>query len=226
MPQPFAGFLPSESSPHRNRAPLSGPHAPLRSSTDVLERSHSDLVTARFTDAHARAQLPGSPDDYELPFRALLGSPPQPRRPASTHRLTRFPVTLGPCRETAPFRQLHPLRSLDPPASPFAPTQVAPSLRPILSWVFAPLELSPSTPRILEPARTTRVRTCPDGRSLRDTTRGTSRPLAPGETPPTRKALGWSRRRGSDPSQGRPAPPLGGAPSSVVLGPPGEPFVP
>jgi hypothetical protein len=40
---------------------------------------------------------------------------------------TRFPVTLGPIDRTRPFRQLHPLRSLDPPPSPFTPTLVAPS---------------------------------------------------------------------------------------------------
>jgi hypothetical protein len=41
---------------------------------------------------------------------------------------------------------LHPLRSVVPPASPFTLSQVSPTPRPILPWVFAPPELSPSTP--------------------------------------------------------------------------------
>jgi hypothetical protein len=64
-----------------------------------------------------------------------------------------------PSDGTEPFRQLHPLRSFLPPASPFAPTRVAPSQRPILSWTSASLELSPSTPRILNPSWTTRIQT-------------------------------------------------------------------
>jgi hypothetical protein len=62
-----------------------------------------------------------------------------------------------PSDGTEPFRQLHPFRSLLPPASPFTPTRVAPSQRPILSWTSASLELSPSTPRILYPSWTTRI---------------------------------------------------------------------
>jgi hypothetical protein len=39
VPKPFLGCLPSEVSPRRNRAPLSGPRAPLSLSTGVLERA-------------------------------------------------------------------------------------------------------------------------------------------------------------------------------------------
>jgi len=37
VPQPFLGFSPSEGSPRENRAPLSGPHAPLWLSTGELD---------------------------------------------------------------------------------------------------------------------------------------------------------------------------------------------
>jgi hypothetical protein len=77
---------------------------------------------------HPRVQLPGSPDDYEVLFRA-------PRRAPQLLRAR----TSG----TVLFRQLHPLRSVLPPASPFAPTQVAPVRRSILSWAFSSLEVSP-----------------------------------------------------------------------------------
>jgi len=115
--------------------PSRGHVASLRSFTDVLRRRHSVLITAGFHDVHAYAQLPASPNDYGIPFHA-------PRRKP-------FPVTLEPSDGTVSFRQLHPLRSLDPLASPFTSTRVAPSPRSILSWIFASLELSPSPPRVL-----------------------------------------------------------------------------
>jgi len=62
--------FPLKRSPHRNRAPLSRPHAPLWLSTAVPEHAIRHLVTAAFPDARARARLPGSRDDYELPFGA------------------------------------------------------------------------------------------------------------------------------------------------------------
>jgi hypothetical protein len=49
-------------------------------------------------------------------------------------------------RATARIR-FTPLRSLDPPASPFARSVVAHPPRPILTWLFAPLKPSPPTPR-------------------------------------------------------------------------------
>jgi hypothetical protein len=130
---PFRGF-PSR----KSRAPLEVASAPLRSSTDVLERNVPDLIAAGFPDSHAFDAVAWFPRRLWAPF---------PRTEA------RFPVPLGPSRRTAPFRQLHPLRSLHPPASPFTPTRVAPSRRPILSWVSASLKRSPSTPRDLEPAQ-------------------------------------------------------------------------
>jgi hypothetical protein len=80
------GILPSESSPRRDRAPLSRPPAPLRLSTSALERHLANLVTVGFIDAHAHAQLPDSPDDYGLSFSAPERTPPD--RPGSTRRNT------------------------------------------------------------------------------------------------------------------------------------------
>jgi hypothetical protein len=134
---PFRGFPSQESC-----APLEATSAPMRSSTNVLKRCFPDLIAAGFPDSHA--------------FDAVAWFPPRLWAPFSRAE-TRFPVPLGPSRRTAPFRQLHPLRSLDPPASPFTPTRVAPSRRPILSWVVASLKISPPTPRILRPAQATRT---------------------------------------------------------------------
>jgi hypothetical protein len=164
------GILPSESSPRRDRAPLSRPLAPLRLAARVRERRPADLVTAGFLGACARAHLLDSPRRLWTPFRGT-------RRRTSRSSWIRE-------TELAPFRWPHPLRSLHPPASPFAPTRVTPGRWPILSWVLAPPEPSPSTPRNLGPARATRARTCPLTRRIGDTAGRTSQPLSPGETTP------------------------------------------
>jgi hypothetical protein len=132
------GILPSECSPRENRAPLSRPLASLWSSTSVLNRTAQDLITAGFPDSHTCARLPCSPDDYELPF-------------VTPKRASRSPWVSNDGTDS--FRQLHPLRSLYPPASPFASARVAPNRRSLLSWVSAPPEHSPSTPWILYPPR-------------------------------------------------------------------------
>jgi hypothetical protein len=137
------GILPSEVSPHRNRAPLSRSlllpcgHPPT--CWNATSRTLLPLVSPTPT---LLTQSPGSPNDYGLPFHA-------------PKRASRSPWVQA--AELAPFRQLHPPRSLDPPASPFTPTRVAPSRRPILSWVSASLKISPPTPRILRPAQATRT---------------------------------------------------------------------
>jgi hypothetical protein len=132
------GILPSECSPHENRAPLSRPLAPLRSSTSVQKRTAQDLITVGFPDSHTYARLPCSPNDYELPF-------------VTPKRASRSPWVSNDGTDS--FRQLHPLRSLDPPMSPFASVRVAPNRRSLLSWVSAPPEHSPFTPWILDPPR-------------------------------------------------------------------------
>jgi hypothetical protein len=103
-------------------------------------------------------QFPRRPRFHAVAWfpRRLQGPFPQTRVLAS-----RFPWVSD--SEAAPFRQLHLLRSLTPPANPFALARVAPDQWPILSWVSAPLELSPSAPRILDPPEPgdSNTRLCP-----------------------------------------------------------------
>jgi hypothetical protein len=118
MPQPFliASFrvFPSQ----RSRAPLEAASFPVVIHRRLTTR-HSRPYCLRFLRRpRPRAQLPGSPEDYELPF--------DEPKPAS-----RSPWT--PSNGTVMPRRLHPLRSLDPPASPFTPARANPNQRPILS---------------------------------------------------------------------------------------------
>jgi hypothetical protein len=108
---------------------------------------------------------------------------------------TPFPQTQAPASRSpwipdgkaAPFSELHLLRSLLPSASPFAPDRIAPTWRPMLSWVSAPPERS-LLPRLefsTRPSPKTRTRVF--SREIRHATRGTSRPLTPGKAFPAPK---------------------------------------
>jgi len=97
------------------------------------------LITDRFTDSHARAQLPGSPADYELPFRL-------PRR-------ADLLVTLGLAGEPALFSELHLLRSFLPPASPFSTDASCPTAAADTLLGSSSPEPSPTTPRSLNPPK-------------------------------------------------------------------------
>lgn len=131
-------FFPSELSPDEDREPLSRPPAPLRLSTDVQSRRRLNLIAARFRDARAlqrSCQLPPT----------TMGS--LSARPKSC-----FPIPLDSSHGTDPFRQLHPLRSVPPPASPTPPTRSFPRLNgrsslglQRLSRVFSVRALDPST---------------------------------------------------------------------------------
>jgi len=103
MPLPFVGFSlsSSEVSPRENRAPLSGPPAPLRSFTRVRWRARPALVTAGFPRRpRLVARLPGSPDDYGLPFvqPRLASRSPWVRSSGSSRsaRFTRFEASFLP----------------------------------------------------------------------------------------------------------------------------------
>jgi hypothetical protein len=86
MPQPVPGFLPSESSPRRNRAPLSGPHAPLQLSTRVPERTISGLITTGFPDSHAFDAVAWFPRRLWLLFQRA-SPPPDPPGPVTAEPL-------------------------------------------------------------------------------------------------------------------------------------------
>jgi hypothetical protein len=138
VPQPFLGFPPSELSPHRDRAPLSRPHASMQLSTDIEDEPPEVLLRPLSpTPTLARSSL-----DPATAMSSLSACRVAP---------TRFPIPLDHERRSRPLRPHHLLRSLDPPVSPFAPSRVSPGRRSILSWIFSPLELSPSTPRVLDP---------------------------------------------------------------------------
>ena len=141
MPQPFTGFS-------LQSLPLAG----------IARPSRGRLLPCGYPpacwDAASQLVSPAVSSTPALSRSCLI--PPPTMGSLSTHPRARFPLTLEPRRGTRPFRQLHPLRSLHPPASPCAPARVASRRRSILSWVFASLEPSPSTPGILEPAQTPR----------------------------------------------------------------------
>jgi len=70
------GIPPSESSPRKNRAPLSRPLCSHVVIHRVLKRSRSVLIAAGFLDSHALTQLPDSSRRLSAPFS-------RPRRDAS-----------------------------------------------------------------------------------------------------------------------------------------------
>jgi hypothetical protein len=98
VPQPFLGSPFRAFPSQRARTPLEAT-TPLQLSTRVPERTARDLVATGFTDAHAFTQLPGSPDDYRLPFRKLYCSLPgcpesQAVKPLHSASFTCFEVLL------------------------------------------------------------------------------------------------------------------------------------
>jgi hypothetical protein len=203
MPQPFLGFslqsLPLAEIAHPSRGHI----APLWLSTDVPDvasRVLSPPVSP--TPTLSRSCLVPS-DNYGLPF---------------TRTEVRFPVVLDPSDGTRPFRQLHPLRSLDPPASPYASTRVAPNPRaaPLLGFCLSRAFSSHASES--RPARASRTRACPFVRRLRRTTRRILTPPKPGETVPTRKHRN-SLVDGFQSLEDWPAPPLGGVPTPLALRP-------
>jgi hypothetical protein len=76
MPQPFLDYPPSESSPREDRAPLSGPLAPLQSSTVLRNVPLVTLLPEVSPTPTLLTQLPGSPTSYESPFHESEGSLP------------------------------------------------------------------------------------------------------------------------------------------------------
>jgi hypothetical protein len=198
VPRPFLGFplqslpLTGIVSPSRGHLLPCG-HPPARGATHGRR-----LVASGFPDARARAQLPGSPGDYELPF-------PGPR-PGS-----RLPWTTV---EDRPSRQLHPLRSLAPPASPSPPTRVAPNrqVAALLGFVPSRVPSRTSDPRTRSEDRGPPRQARPPRRceQQRDDLSAASGPLRDRAAPPldgapSPAALGPAVTRWSRPSELRSA---------------------
>jgi hypothetical protein len=176
------GFFPLQRFPlteiaHPSRGRLH-PCSYPRTAPRAIPRSLSALVSP--TPALARACL-----DPPTPMDSLSASKPASRSPWD--RATKRPA----------LRPLRLLRRLVPSASPFGPTQVAPRRPPILSWSFAPLKRSPSTPRILRPAQLTQERAehaaSPEGSPARP--EGPCDPSRRVSPPRTRKDTRQTRRR-------------------------------
>lgn len=206
MPQPFLGFLPSESSPHRRSLtslkaawlPCSYPPACWGAQLDPFAAGFPD--SRRF---HASCLVPPPTMGFLFTRRSTLPGLPGVRA----------------C-ETAPFCQLHLLRSFTPSCESVRSCFGFPLTSwPILSWASAPLELSSSTPRILDPPRLESLSTCPSGSRLKG-----PQPLVPGEVVPTpRVAMNQPRRRIPVSLRDRPAPPLDGVSFSLGLRTSGAP---
>jgi hypothetical protein len=156
------GVLPSESSPRRNRAPLSRPHCSL---AVIHQRAETPPPRPCHCQFHRLPTLSRSclapRGSYGLPFRT----------PKRASRLPWVRTT-----ERVSFRQLHPLRSLDPPASPFVSTRVAPSQHaaPLLAFCLSRAfssHASSSRTRV-DP----RIHTCTLARRLRHTAQRTRHP--------------------------------------------------
>jgi hypothetical protein len=179
MPQPFLGFS-------LQSLPLAGIAHPSRG--HMLPCGHPPAcLTTPPGPCHRR--FPRRPR-----FHAVAWFPRRLWAPFSRAE-ARFPVAPGPSDGTRPFRQLHPLRSLDPPARPHAPTRVAPCQRAVPLLGFCLSRAFSSCASGSPPARTARARACPIARRLRRTTRRTLTPREPGEAVPTLNALKQPRRR-------------------------------
>ena len=85
------------------------------------------LIASGFADAHAFAQLPGSPSDYELPFHM----------PEDT-----FPGRSGLEQQAALYSELHLLRSFLPLTNPFAIDSGCPSPTVAALLGFSPLKFT------------------------------------------------------------------------------------
>ena len=150
VPRPFLGFSLQSLPLAEIVVPSRGHLLPCGHSPACGASHDRRLVASGFPDARARAQLPGSPGDYGLPFAELT---PDSRLPWTTD-------------EGRPFRQLHPLRSFHPPASTFPPTRVAPNRRAaaLLGFVPSRVPFQTSDPR----TRSADLATLPDRRNSPD----------------------------------------------------------
>jgi hypothetical protein len=160
-----SGIPPSEFFPHRDRAPLSGPLAPLQLSTGVQLRAGPDRspIVSPTSTLSRGCLVPRSTMDSLSACRGSLSGRPW------------FWLS-----GIAPFRQLHLLRSFVPPARPYLETLGCPAAPGRDSPGFCPPKLSPSTPWILDPPRPRGPEHAPSSEDSGARYEG-PRPLLPGE---------------------------------------------
>jgi hypothetical protein len=214
------GLPPTELSPRRDRAPLSGPLASLPSSTRVPERTSRGLSPPVSLDAHAR--------------RRGGRAPPTTMASLSTSR-SPLPGLPGPrAVGTAPYRWLHRLRSLVPPDESVLPRLELPLTAGVAALLdvlpLQRLSCQPSEPRPARPRRPD-TRPAPEGsgprlRGLHDPPQRTAPPATPGRTFPQLENPGSIRSAVSGPLRDRPAPSLDGDSFSLGLRSHGYPRAP
>jgi hypothetical protein len=131
------GSSPPEFSPRSSRVHLSEPLAPLWLSTRVQRRATPSLVTVRFRGPHPLRHGCRPPRTTMGSLLACRGVPPGHPGP--------WAAESPPTADVTHFEALFLLRirSHRP--------RFLQNRRSILSWVSAPLELSPPTPRTLDP---------------------------------------------------------------------------
>jgi hypothetical protein len=169
MPQPFLGHL-------LQGVPLTKIALTPLEAASSLAVIHRPAVTSQAKPCHRRfprrprlsAQLPGSPDGYELPFH---GCDPASRSPWTSRG------------GAATFGQLHLLRSFDPSVSPFrrpgrtrSDGRYPPGLHPL--WGISSQTSESSDPPEARPRKETNPCAC------RPANPRTMRPSSPGETAP------------------------------------------
>jgi len=200
VPQPFLRFLPSEPFPAEDRAPLSGPPAPLLLFTDRAERTSRGLISAGFLWCPRRNVLAKFPQHLWDPFlRAKKGTSPGPPGLERPNR---------PLRPAAPTSKLYSLRQSVPPV------WVSPKLKAEALLEFLPFEVFPAhdlDPRPNLPRR--QLLTSPEG-SVR--TQRILRPFQPGEATLFEKKRRTSSAA-SNPLRGWPEPAFTGSLSPSAL---------
>jgi len=145
VPQPFLGFFPPECSPHKKRAPLSGPLLPCSHPPACL-RAPALPCHPRFPRRpRPQARWPGFPENYGLSFNAPEAA--FPVRPGQRRRNRIVPPTSPASKPRSSCESVLTESScLDP--------EVATLLG------FRPSRACPPSPGILCPVRGTKPRTC------------------------------------------------------------------
>ncbi len=188
----------------RNRAPLSGPLAPLWSSTVVRRRTRLGLVTRRFPDIRARSRGSLVPRPARSSLSTRRSAPPGRSGP----RRAKPPRSAGFTHFEALF--LRRVRSRRP--------ELPRSRRPLLSWSSSPLKPSPPTPGTRDPPAAAAVGAAVPpplggGGARRE---GPRSPSVRWTTERNRSTLG-NPSTASGPLRDRPGPPLGGRPPPMAL---------